>query len=61
MKNGRLKQPPEVQQDVSVRAGEQVQSLLLIEELEPRLTPDGPFGSSNNNGQPPGGQVGWGC
>jgi hypothetical protein len=35
--------------------------LLMIEELEPRLTPDGPFGSSTNNSQPPGGQVGWGC
>jgi hypothetical protein len=34
---------------------------LLIEELEPRLTPDGPFGSSTHNNEPPGGQVGWGC
>jgi hypothetical protein len=35
--------------------------LLLIDELEARLTPDSPFGSSMNNSQPPGGQVGWGC
>jgi hypothetical protein len=35
--------------------------LLLIDELEPRLTPDSPFGSSPNNNQPPSGQVGWGC
>jgi hypothetical protein len=35
--------------------------LLLIDELEPRLTPDGwsPPGSPHNN--PPSGQVGWGC
>jgi hypothetical protein len=30
--------------------------LLLIDELEARLTPDGPFPP-----HPPGGQVGWGC
>ena len=35
--------------------------LLLIDELEPRLTPDSPFGSSMNNSPPPSGQVGWGC
>jgi hypothetical protein len=35
--------------------------LLLIDELEPRLTPDSPFGSSMNNSPPPSRQVGWGC
>jgi hypothetical protein len=33
--------------------------LLRIDQLEPRLTPDGWGGHPNNN--PPGGQVGWGC
>jgi hypothetical protein len=32
--------------------------LLAIEELEPRLTPDG-YNPYNSN--PPGRQVGWGC
>lgn len=35
--------------------------LLMINELEPRLTPDGWGGNGNNNNNPPGGQVGWGC
>jgi hypothetical protein len=34
---------------------------LVIDELEPRLTPDGWGGSGNSNNNPPGGQVGWGC
>jgi hypothetical protein len=61
MKRGRLKELPDMQQEAQVRAREQGESLLLIEELEPRLTPDGPFGSSADNSQSPGKQVGWGC
>jgi hypothetical protein len=35
---------------------------LAIDELEPRLTPDGwPGGGQSSPPSPPGGQVGWGC
>jgi hypothetical protein len=35
---------------------------LSIDELEPRLTPDGwPGGGQSSPPTPPGGQVGWGC
>jgi hypothetical protein len=60
MKRERPKQQLDVQQRVQAQATEQGGAILLIEELEARLTPDGPFGSSHNS-QPPGGQVGWGC
>jgi hypothetical protein len=35
--------------------------LLMIFELEPRLTPDGWGSGAGSNNHPPGGQVGWGC
>jgi hypothetical protein len=63
MSRGRPEQPASPWQETPARATEQStaeEAVLRIDELEARLTPDGPFGSPPNN-NPPSGQVGWGC
>jgi hypothetical protein len=65
MKRAESQQRVDVWQEVhglTSDLGASEEPLLVISELEPRLTPDG-WGSSGNghNSNPPGGQVGWGC
>jgi hypothetical protein len=64
MRIGKSRPPTEVWQEVDGQPGNLFlteEPLLMIDELEPRLTPDGWGGSGNSNNNPPGGQVGWGC
>jgi hypothetical protein len=63
MKRARFKQTVDPLQETGafiMDAGPAEEAVLRIDELEARLTPDGPFGSSADNG-PPNRQVGWGC
>jgi hypothetical protein len=65
MRIGKSRPPTEVWQEVDGQPDNLFlteEPLLMIDELEPRLTPDGWGGNGHsNNNNPPGGQVGWGC
>ena len=66
MRRGKSRPPTDAWQEVDGQPGNLFlpeEPLLMINELEPRLTPDGWGGNghSNNNNNPPNGQVGWGC
>jgi hypothetical protein len=62
MRIGKLREPTKEQVDGQLADPFMTEEpLLSIDELEPRLTPDGWGGNGQSNNNPPGGQVGWGC